>query len=172
MINEANLRKYCCEDISLIENYNEAVNDTTQMWQCHHKLEIKLHKTSQELIEMGLYYNRPASELIILTEKNHKSLHYKSGISNFCTKYGKDHPMYGKPHSEDTKQKMKKPKSEEHKQKLRKPKSEEHKQKLSKIHKDNPKQKYKWLTPTGEIRIMSIPNANCWHPDWIKIGEA
>ena len=172
MINEARLRKYCCDNISLIENYNEAVNDTTQMWQCHHKLEIKLHKTSQELIEMGLYYNRPASELIILTEKNHKSLHYKSGMSNFSTKYGKDHPMYGKHHSEDTKQKMKKPKSEEHKQKLRGPKSEEHKQKLSEVQKDKPKRKYKWLTPTGEIRIMGMSHARRYHPDWIKIGEA
>ena len=170
MINEAYLRKYCCEDISLIENYNEAVN-SSEKWQCHHKLEITLHKTSQELIEMGLYYNRPASELICLSEKKHKQLHYKNGISNFSTKYGKDHPMYGKHHSEETKQKMKKPKSEEHKQKLRKPKSEEHKQKLSKVHKDKPKPKYKWLTPSGEIKEMSISNAKCWHPDWILIGE-
>lgn len=171
MINDTYLRKYCCEDISLIENYNEAAN-SSEKWQCHHKLEITLHKTSKELIEMGLYYNRPASELICLSEKTHKSLHYKSGMSNFSTKYGKDHPMYGKHHSEDTKQKMRKPRSEEHKQKLRKPKSEEHKQKLSKVQKDKPKPKYKWLTPSGEIREMSKPNAKNHHPDWILIGEA
>ena len=137
------LKKFCCEEISLIENYNEAVNDTTQRWQCHHKLEITLHKTSQELIEMGLYYNRPASELMFLTEKEHKSLHYKSGMSNFSTKYGKNNQMYGKHHSEETKQKLRKPKL-----------------------------KYKWLTPTGEIRIMDMGNARKYHPDWIIIGEA
>ena len=136
------LKKFCCEDISLIENYNEAAN-SSEKWQCHHKLEITLHKTSKELIEIGLYYNRPASELIFLTEKEHKSIHYKSGMSNFSTKYGKDNPMYGSHHSEDTKQKLRKP-----------------------------KRKYKWLTPTGEIRIMDMGNVLKYHPDWIKIGEA
>ena len=159
MICEKTVKQFCNEDISLIENYQEAINDNTQTWHCHHRLEIELNKSGNELINMSLYYNRPASELIFLTEKNHKSLHYKSGMSNFSTKYGKDNPMYGKHHSEETKQKMKKPKSEEHKQKL------------SEVQKDKPKQKYKWLTPTGEIRIMGIANANCWHPDWIKIGE-
>lgn len=77
MINEFNLRKYCCEDISLIENYNEAVNDTTQIWDCHHRKEIELNKNRQELIDMGLYYNRPASELIFLTHSEHTSLHTK-----------------------------------------------------------------------------------------------
>lgn len=37
-------KKYCCEDISLIENYEKAVNDKTQTWCCHHKLEIELLK--------------------------------------------------------------------------------------------------------------------------------
>ena len=35
-----------------------------------------------------------------------------------------------------------------------------------------PKQKYKWLTPSGEIKEMTIANVTRWHPDWIKIGEA
>ena len=33
-----------------------------------------------------------------------------------------------------------------------------------------PQPKYKWLTPTEEIVIMDMSNANRWHPDWIKIG--
>lgn len=29
MIKEANAKKYCCEDISLIENYDKAISDQT-----------------------------------------------------------------------------------------------------------------------------------------------
>lgn len=170
MINEAYLRKYCCEDISLIENYNEAIN-SSEKWQCHHKLEITLHKTRQELIEMGLYFNRPASELICLSEKKHKQLHYKNGLSNYGTKYGKEHPMYGKHRTNETKQKI----SESHKGIKH---TEETRLKMSITRKGKsipslrkPKPKYKWLTPTGEIREMSIPNAKNHHPDWILIGE-
>ena len=37
MICEHYARKFCCEDISLIENYALAVADTTQTWDCHHR---------------------------------------------------------------------------------------------------------------------------------------
>lgn len=36
MINEKNARKYCYQDISLIENYDKAIADTEHMWHCHH----------------------------------------------------------------------------------------------------------------------------------------
>lgn len=80
MINKKinDLQAYCCDDISKIENYNKAMNDLTQTWQCHHKLEIELYKDAKELKEMGLYYNRPAEELIFLTPFEHKSLHGKN----------------------------------------------------------------------------------------------
>lgn len=39
MINEINVHSYCKEDISKIENYELAVNDT-EMWECHHRTEI------------------------------------------------------------------------------------------------------------------------------------
>lgn len=70
---------YCCEDLSLIENYDKAVNDNTQIWRCHHRLEIqddgKIIYTSKQLEEQGLYYNRPASELIFMTLSEHNALH-------------------------------------------------------------------------------------------------
>lgn len=80
MINKKinDLQVYCCDDISQIENYDKAINDNTQTWHCHHKLEIELHKEAKELKEMGLYYNRPAEELIFLTQSEHKSLHGKN----------------------------------------------------------------------------------------------
>lgn len=55
---------FCKDDISLIENYEEAINDKNETWVCHHKLGIELGKTSKELIKLNLYYNRPANEFI------------------------------------------------------------------------------------------------------------
>ena len=72
---------YCREDLSLIENYDKAINDSTQIWRCHHRLEIqdegKIIYTSKQLENLGLYYNRPASELIFLTLSEHNYLHAK-----------------------------------------------------------------------------------------------
>lgn len=139
---------YCCEDISKIENYDKAINDKTQVWQCHHRLESEM--THKELKEKGLYYNRPASELIFLTRSEHVKLHHsikpmseetkqkisKSNIGKNTWLKGKhlseDHKkkiskansgvnnfMYGKHHTEETKAKMRRPFTEEHKQKLK-----------------------------------------------------
>lgn len=74
MISE-NVNKYCCEDISLIENYNKAINDTKQMWDCHHRKEIDEGLSLKQLKELGLYFYRPAIELIFLTHKEHAKLH-------------------------------------------------------------------------------------------------
>jgi len=40
MICLKSLKKFCCEDLSLIENYDLAISDTNQTWHCHHRLEI------------------------------------------------------------------------------------------------------------------------------------
>lgn len=72
-----NVNKFCCEDISLIENYDLAIADNTQTWHCHHRLETDENKSMEELIDLGLYYDRPAPELIFLTEHDHKSIHHK-----------------------------------------------------------------------------------------------
>ena len=130
MINEYNVKKYCCEDIRLIENYELAVNDETQTWACHHRLEIQDGKSVyvKELKENNLYFHRPASELIFLTNFEHKKLHNKGSLN----------PHFNKHHSLSDESKLKislthkeKPKSEEHKQKLRQPRSEESKHKIS-----------------------------------------
>lgn len=69
--------KYCSDDITKIENFNEAINDRTQTWVIHHRLEIQGDNvcTQQDLKDRGLYYNRPASELIFLTCSEHSRLH-------------------------------------------------------------------------------------------------
>ena len=73
MINEYYAKKFCCEDLSLIENYDIAVADTTQTWDCHHRRGTIY--TVNDLIEIGEYYHRPAIELIFLTPSAHRSLH-------------------------------------------------------------------------------------------------
>lgn len=71
------VRDYCCEDPSLIENYELAVNDTTTKWEIHHRLEIQGGRilSGKELDELGLYLHRPASELIFMTPSDHRKLH-------------------------------------------------------------------------------------------------
>ena len=74
MINENYAKAFCKDDISLIENYDKAIADTTQVWHCHHRRETIFSKS--DLIEIGEYYNRPACELIFLTPLEHHRLHH------------------------------------------------------------------------------------------------
>jgi hypothetical protein len=91
-----NAQIFCCEDLSLVENYKQAVNDNSQLWDCHHHLELSLNLSMQELKDRNLYYNRPASELIFLTHSDHMKLHSQ----------GENHPMWNKHHSEEAKNKQ------------------------------------------------------------------
>ena len=93
MINFKCAKKFCKEDISLIENYDKAISDSTQTWHCHHRRELETPR--KELIKIGEYYKRPATELIFLTKAEHWSLHSKGN------KY-----MLGKHLSEEAKRKM------------------------------------------------------------------
>lgn len=109
MICKDTVKTYCCEDISLIENYEKAINDKTQTWDCHHRLEINNGQlvSGERLKQLGLYYKRPASELIFLTSYEHHSLHSSnlseetrlkrsqslsgSGNGNFGRNFSKEH---------------------------------------------------------------------------------
>ena len=183
MISVQTVYAYCIEDVSKIENYNEAIN-SSEKWICHHKKETELNKSAKDLIKMGLYYHRPANELIFLTKSEHSRLHNK-GVNH----KGENNPMYGKHnvswnkgrtnvYSEETKRKM----SESHKGKASwnkgKHLSEEAKCKISEANKGkeawNKGQKfeiYKWLTPTGEIIEMNKISVNRYHKDWKKMEE-
>ena len=87
MINEVHSKCYCSEDLSLIENYHTAIADKERKWEIHHRRECdengKILFTREQLIEMNLYYKRPASELIFVTRsthcKIHRELHEKCG---------------------------------------------------------------------------------------------
>ena len=79
MISEFWAKQYCSEDISLIENYQQAIADEERMWDIHHRRECDSEGrtlfTHKQLKENGLYFNRPASELIFVTKSMHRKLH-------------------------------------------------------------------------------------------------
>lgn len=79
MIKEVAVYAYCKEDISKIENYEKAITDSTQTWDCHHRAEILPcgRFSADMLIKYGLYYHRPANELIFLTHSEHARIHRK-----------------------------------------------------------------------------------------------
>ena len=89
MISERYAKLYCKDDISLIENYDIAVNDKTRRWVVHHRRGTIYSK--EGLIEIGEYYKRPAIELIFMLKEEHDRFH-----------------NIGKRHSEDTKKRMSK----------------------------------------------------------------
>ena len=106
-------KEYCCDDISLIENYELAITDTSQIWECHHKAEILpcgVYSIA-DLEKFGLYWHRPASELILLTSIEHHRLHNANLSQNTIDKkrgamLGKISGMKGKHHSEEQKRKL------------------------------------------------------------------
>ena len=129
MIKIKNVKAYCCEDLSLIENYDLAVADTTQSWDCHHRAEIlPCGRFSQDdLKRFGLYYNRPASELIFLSHSDHTGLHWKGIIRGTLSDEHKQHI------SDATKQAMNRPEVREKISNSLKGRSfsDEHKKKIS-----------------------------------------
>ena len=113
------LSKYC-KEYQKIENYELAKADNFKGWHCHHKLEIHedYQNTRDEMKMIGIYYNRPAEELIFLLKGEHTRIHrigmkfneeWKLKLSNShkgVNHKGERNSMYGKQHSVDTKRKM------------------------------------------------------------------
>ena len=98
-----NFKRYC-KYYENIENYEKAKADNFMGWCCHHRLETHnsdgerrlVDITADELQALGMYWNRPAEELIFLTRREHGILHNK----------GEHHTMYGKHLSEEHKIKI------------------------------------------------------------------
>lgn len=74
---ENRLKLICCEDYRTIENWEAANADPDVKWELHHRLEIELNASKPQLVKMGLYYHRPAAELIFLRPIDHNKLHAK-----------------------------------------------------------------------------------------------
>lgn len=75
MINEYQAKRFCSEPIENIENYENAIADTTQTWHLHHRKEIEFGYSKQELQDMNMYFSVPASDLIYLTPSEHRRIH-------------------------------------------------------------------------------------------------
>lgn len=113
-------KNICREDLSLVENYDLAIQDKDVIWVLHHRDEyrvlpsgIEVWRSKEELIENGRYFRVPANELIFLTPSDHTKLHNKnpnqpfknSSIQkelskrerkNIPDQSGEKNPMYGK----------------------------------------------------------------------------
>lgn len=75
--------EYYCDNIENVENYDAAKADNFKGWLCHHRLELMAtggvcDVSRQDLIDWGIYYDRPADELIFLTKSEHSKLHSNS----------------------------------------------------------------------------------------------
>lgn len=137
-----------CKDYKNIENYDKAKADNFKGWHCHHRLETHTSDGERRLVDitvaelkaLDMYYNRPSSELIFLTESEHNAFNKgkhrsiesrrKMSEAHKGKQAGEKHPMYGKHHSEESKNKN----SEAHKGKHP---SEETRKKLSEANKGN-----------------------------------
>ena len=159
MISEHYARKFCRDDLSLIENYALAIADTTQTWICHHILGEQY--STHYLKENGLYLKRPACELRFMTRAEHNALH-KQGVQR----------------SEETKKAISDtqkgvPKSEAHKQAISDgkkgvpigPMSEEHKKALSDAKKGVPQ-------PWNYKRVLQYSKSGDLINEWESIGSA
>lgn len=75
------LKKYCKDDYTKIENFALAQQDNFDGWVCHHRLELTINNeyahSAKELKRLGMYYDRPYYELILMRKKEHKRLHAK-----------------------------------------------------------------------------------------------
>lgn len=88
------VKKFCKDNIKEIEGYNEAIT-SDKRYCCHHKLGINV--SYKELIEKGLYYDRPACELIFLSISEHTRLHKQNLREETKQKLsGENNGMYGK----------------------------------------------------------------------------
>ena len=121
--------KQYCKNYENIENYEKAKKDNFIGWECHHRLEThtpdgkrrEVDISCKELQALGMYYHRPAEELIFLTISEHSSFNKGKKRSDEARKrmseakkgkyIGENHPNYGKHFSEETRKRM----SESHK---------------------------------------------------------
>lgn len=88
--------KCFCRHPELIENYEKAMADNTQTWDCHHRLESCF--TQKFLIDMNLYYDVEPEALIFLTKEEHCK------IDSACRRRGE--AIKGKKFSEEHKRKL------------------------------------------------------------------
>ena len=101
MINKYYAKKFC-KDYTKIENYEEAVNDTTQTWHCHHILGEIL--TKQQLLDHDFYYDIPPCMLKFVTKAEHRRLHNMNMSEE--TRRKRNEALKGRTFTAETRRKM------------------------------------------------------------------
>ena len=128
-----------CKDYENIKNYEAAKKDNFIGWCCHHRLETHnsdgerraVYITASELKALGMYWNRPADELIFLTRREHAILHQKGKHRSEDTRNKISEAHKGKHFSEEHKRNISEGQRGEKNHNYGKPKSNETKNKLS-----------------------------------------
>ena len=158
------LKQYC-KDYQNIENYEKALADNFVGWECHHRLEThtpdgkrrEVDITAAELIALGMYYHRPAEELIFLTTREHYI--YRKGRKR----------------SAETRRRMSKPMSDETRRKISesakgKKMSEEARRKMSESAKGKkmPEETRKKISKTLKGKYTGEKNWNYGNSSWNK----
>lgn len=157
-----------CKDYTKIENYDKAIADDSQIWDCHHRNEC--FYTEDELKSLGLYYNCPPCELIFLSRKEHsnwphkgKNEYYKKLIGR--TPWNKDGRL-----SEETKRKISQTLEGTHHES--RPCKDETKNKISKTLKSKgitpPSQKGKHWYTNGIINKLCITCPDGFRPGQVR----
>lgn len=75
MYSDKQARAYCCEPVEKIQGFKEA-SVSSEKYHIHHKFE-EMGLSRQDLMDMGLLYNRPARELMFIKGKEHNRIHSK-----------------------------------------------------------------------------------------------
>lgn len=178
-------RRFCCEDISKIENYDLVKKDNFKGWNIHHRLETHTSDgerrlvdiSRKELIALDMYYDRPADELIFLTRKEHTRLHneYRKGKhrpDETRRKISEHHK--GKRLSEEAKRKMSESKKGDKNPMHGKHRSEETKRKISEALKGKPSpNKGKHLSEETKRKVSEARKGICFSEEHKrKISEA
>ena len=80
MFSTKQAQAYCCEPIDRIQGFLEA-SESKDRYHIHHRLE-EMGLSRQDLIDMGLLYNRPACELVFMNGKEHNHRHSTIDLSD------------------------------------------------------------------------------------------
>lgn len=102
-------KSYCSDPLDKIEHYEEALSEGFKGWCMHHRREIQPDGTRvsmKELIDKGLYFGRPAEELVFMRCEEHISLHSKDKHPSVETRQKLSEAKRGKHLSEEHSQKI------------------------------------------------------------------
>ena len=161
---KANWNAFCYEPLELVENYQQALAEGFAGWCMHHRLEIQPDGTRvsmKELKDKGLYYGRPASELVFMRTTEHNRLHItifnKGRTLSAETRQKMSEAHKGKNHSDETRKKMSEARRGENHPFFGKHHSKKTRKKMSEVHRG----KHWWNNGVSCKRAKECPG-----PEW------